>query len=153
MRSFACAQERASLGADLIAELRDLAGSQGVTLFTLLMAGWNLMLHRLSGQDDVPLGIFVAGQAAMGVRDLTGLCVNFLPFRSSYQAEESVMGYLERLQMDSYDAYDHQHYTVGRLAAGLHVPRIPAGRRSFSRRSRMRRQPRGSTSRVSRRGR
>ncbi len=126
VRSFACAQERATMPADLIAELRQLAAAQGVTLFTVLMASWQLMLHRLSGQDDVPLGIFVAGQSAMGVRDLTGLCVNFLPLRSQYVAQESAADYLDRLKLASYDAYDHQHYTVGRLAAALHVPRDPS---------------------------
>ena len=59
----------------------------------------------------------------MGARDLVGPCASFLPLRGEVKPGDSLSDYLARLKCSTFDAYDHQHYTVGKLASKLHVPR------------------------------
>ena len=123
VRSFAHGTERTIIEADLVAAVSGLAAAQGVTPFVVYLAAWEILLHKLSGQDSFSSGIFVSGQSAMGARDLTGLCSNHLPLRVSVTPEEPIAEYLRRSRDTTFDAIDHQHYTVGKLASTLRLPR------------------------------
>lgn len=123
VRSFAYGSHQVAIGSDLATAIKDLAVAQGVTPFTVLLAGWELLLHRLSGQTDFASGVFVSGQASMGVRDLVGLCAGLLPLRVRVDPDEPVADHLARLKLSTFDAFDHQHHTVAKLASELHVPR------------------------------
>ncbi len=123
VRSFEYGTERVAIGEDLLTSLRDFAVAQGVSLFVVLLAAWEILLHRLSGQSEFASGVYVAGQASMGARDLVGLCANFLPLRVHVTPEESLSDYLRRSTQRAFDAFDHQHYAVGKLASALGLPR------------------------------
>lgn len=123
LRAFESSQERVLIGTDLVAALRRLAAEEGVSLFTVLLGAWQILLHRLSGQEEFAIGLVAAGQASMGVRDLVGSCANLVPLQARMAPDERVSDFLSRLKWSSYDAYDHQHYTVGKLASALNLPR------------------------------
>ncbi len=123
IRTFEYGTERLAIGADLLKALRDLAVAEGVSLFVVLLTAWEILLHRLSGQTEFASGVYVAGQASMGARDLVGLCANFLPLRVRVTPEESVSDYLRRSRQSAFEAFDHQHYAIGRLASALGLPR------------------------------
>ena len=123
VRTFACGSERAVVETELLADLRDLATAEGVTTFVVLLAAWEMLLHRLSGQGEFASGVFVSGQAFMGADDLVGLCANLLPLRARAVAGESVADYLRRLKSSTFDALDNQCHSVGALATALNVPR------------------------------
>ena len=59
----------------------------------------------------------------MGVHDLVGLCANLLPMRVAITPDETLAEFLTRVKADTYDAFDHQHLGVGRLASALRLPR------------------------------
>jgi amino acid adenylation domain-containing protein/non-ribosomal peptide synthase protein (TIGR01720 family) len=122
-RSFVYGTGSALLGQDLLAALRDTAVKHGVTPFIVLLAAWEVLLHRLSGQSEFASGVYVAGQQSMGVRDLVGLCASLLPLRALVDPEERLSDHLRRLKRDTYAAFDAQHCGVGRLASALHLPR------------------------------
>ncbi len=69
--------------------LRALAQRAGTTLFTVLMAGWAVVLQRLSRQDDVVIGIPAAGRPQAELAPLVGFFVNTLPIRVRLSAEDS----------------------------------------------------------------
>ncbi len=123
VRSFEYGTHRVAIGEDLFAALKDLAVAQGVTPFIVLLAAWEILLHRLSGQTEFASGVFVAGQPSMGVRDLVGLCAGLLPLRARITPDERLSDYLTRLKRSTFDAFDNQHYTVGKLASALHLSR------------------------------
>ena len=69
------------ISAELGRRLSALAAARGMTLFSLLLTGWALLLGRLSRQDDVVIGTPSAGRTAPGSETLIGFFVNTLALR------------------------------------------------------------------------
>ena len=107
-------------------ELRRVAAQKGATLFATLLAGYYVLLHRLTGQHDIVVGIPTAGQLAFDARDLVGHCVNFLPLRSPIEESASFVDHLASVRSRLLDGYDHQNYTYGSLIQKVALPRDPS---------------------------
>ncbi|MEU9737406.1 amino acid adenylation domain-containing protein [Streptomyces sp. NPDC048002] len=93
------------------AALAAVARDCGVTLNTVVLVAWGLVLRRLTGRDDVLFGMTVSGRTAdvEGVENLVGLLVNTLPARVVVRAGESLTELLERVQDDQIDLMEHHH--------------------------------------------
>ena len=109
--------------------LRRASAQHRTTLLTFLLAGFKVLLHRLSGQEDLVVGVPAAGQidtvleSSDGGQALVGHCVNLLPVRSQCSRDQSFQAYLMSLKSEILDAYDHQSLTFSRLLELLNVPR------------------------------
>ncbi|HZF37309.1 MAG TPA: amino acid adenylation domain-containing protein [Blastocatellia bacterium] len=125
LQSYAGARERFSLGSELSTRLLQFSAQQGVTPFMLLLSAVNLLLHKLSGQDDVVIGIPVAGQAGFG-GILIGYCLNVLPVRSRIGEAMSFDEYLDSTKRTLLDAYERQAYPFNLLVKNLKIPRDPS---------------------------
>ena len=125
-RSFASRREDLRLDAHETIALRELAASQGLSLFVLLFGMYGAMVARLSGQSDVVVGVSSAGQAATGLQNLVGHCVNLLPVRLHVDVEHSFAKYVQQVRDKVLDAQEHQSAGFGRLLQHLQVPRDPA---------------------------
>ncbi|MDR3445562.1 MULTISPECIES: non-ribosomal peptide synthetase [unclassified Dyella] len=125
-RSFHSRREDLSLDASLVADIKRMGAQRGASLYATLLAGFGLLLQRLSGQDDVVIGIPSAGQAAGGHQDLVGHCVNVLPLRVMLDTAAPFEDSLKQVRSDMLDAFDHQQYTLGSLLARLALPRDPS---------------------------
>ena len=111
------------LPADLLARVRKLGAAHGASLFATLIAGFGTLLHRLTGQDDLVVGVPAAGQAAAGLEGLVGHCVHMLPLRLFPQAEQPFATLVDACRVTVLDAYDHQSVTFGRLLQALPMQR------------------------------
>src|SRR5258708_31947378 len=78
-RTYAGAHQRRGLSSAVSVAARQQAAEQGCTIFTVLLAAFTTLLHRLSGQDDLVVGVPAAAQVLGGHRNLVGHCVNLLP--------------------------------------------------------------------------
>ncbi len=125
-RGFASCREDHELDADLVSAIRRLGARRGASLFATLLGSFASLLSRLSGQDDVVVGIPAAGQAVDGHANLVGHCVNLLPLRFGLQAGASVESVVDDAQALLLDALEHQRFTFGTLLKTLRVPRDPA---------------------------
>jgi amino acid adenylation domain-containing protein len=125
-RSFASAREDHVLDATLVAAVRRLGGRHGASLFAALLAGFAGVLARLSGQDDVVIGIPAAGQSVDEHDDIVGHCVNLLPLRCRIDPAQPFGVLLDATQNSLLDALDHQRYTYGELLKKLRVARDPS---------------------------
>src|SRR6185503_857140 len=81
------------------------------------------LMHRLSGQTDIVLGLGAAGQAITGKTCLVGHCVNLLPIRTRLQPDASFKESLGAIKKSMLDAYDHHQCTLGSLLQHTSVPR------------------------------
>jgi amino acid adenylation domain-containing protein len=106
-----------TLGPRLTAGLREASRREGSTLFMSLLGGVMIVLHRLTGQDDVTVGIPSAGRPFPGSGSLVGHCVDLLPVRSPRHAE--MRGYLRELRGRLLDAYEHEAFSYARLRERL----------------------------------
>lgn len=122
-RSFASRRRDTRLGADLVADLKRLGGQSGASLFGVLLSGFAALLARLTGQNDIVVGVPAAGQSATGMESLVGHCVNLLPVRTRIDAAGRVIDLLRSTQASLLDAFDHQQYTFGSLLKKLRFER------------------------------
>jgi non-ribosomal peptide synthetase component F len=126
VKSFRGDTVRRTIGTGLYQRLKHFGAQQGCTLFATLLAGFKTLLHRLTGQNDIVVGIPAAGQSLLETESVVGHCVNFLPLRVSFEGDPSVATLLSRVRSELLDAYDHQNYTYGSLVQKLGLRRDPS---------------------------
>ncbi|WP_438281541.1 condensation domain-containing protein, partial [Pseudomonas alabamensis] len=103
--------------------LKALSRDAGVTLYSTLLAGFQLMLHRLSGSDDVLVGADVAGRAQPELEALIGFFINVLPLRSRWQPDLSLRQYLAQVQSTALGAFEHQDLPFDQIVDAVGAPR------------------------------
>ena len=96
------------LPADLCGALRQLSQRHGCTMFMTLLAGWAIVLSRLSGQDEVVIGAPIANRQRGELENLIGFFVNTLALRVRLGDNPSVADLLGRVRADTLDVYAHQ---------------------------------------------
>ncbi|SDD32166.1 amino acid adenylation domain-containing protein [Mucilaginibacter pineti] len=123
VRTFKSHRDDFDLDAELASALKKLAKANGTSFVTTLLAAFELFLQRISGQEEIILGLPAAGQSATGNYRLIGHCVNLLALRSYPKGEQSFKTYLKARTSAILDAYDHQLYTFGSLLKKLNISR------------------------------
>jgi amino acid adenylation domain-containing protein len=115
------------LDRELYEGLKKLSAKNGCSLYVTMLSSFQLLLHRLTRQDEVVVGISTAGQSLVDGASLVGHCVNFLPMLSELNGTETVQEHLRATRTSLLDAQDHQEFTYGSLLRKLAVERA-AGR-------------------------
>ncbi len=103
--------------------LRQLARREGATLFMALLAGWQGLLGRYSGQEDVVVGTPVAGRTRAELEGLVGFFVNMLALRGDLAGEPTWAALLGRVRAEALGAYTHQEVPFERLVEELATER------------------------------
>ncbi|HEX4481396.1 MAG TPA: amino acid adenylation domain-containing protein [Rudaea sp.] len=117
--SFAADTLRHAFSADATSSLRQLAKQCGGTLYSVLLAGFGVLLSRLSGQREFAVGIPFAGQALAGSGSLIGDGVNTLPLRMNIDPDEGFVDCVRRCHLQLLDAADNQDLTLHTLLRAL----------------------------------
>jgi acyl transferase domain-containing protein len=91
-------RETCKLESHLTAQVQDFARSKGCTPFMVLLSVYLILLHRLTGQEDILIGIPAAGRSLPGSANLVGYCAHLLPIRSHLQGAPSFQDYLAAMQ-------------------------------------------------------
>jgi amino acid adenylation domain-containing protein len=107
----------------LYQKLKKATPSLGGTLFSTLLATFATLLHRLTGQEDVVIGVPAAGQTLAGRDELIGHCLNFLPFRLRPEGSRPFREFASEVKGEVLEAFEHQNYTFGSLLKQLDLPR------------------------------
>ncbi|HVP65957.1 MAG TPA: amino acid adenylation domain-containing protein [Anaeromyxobacteraceae bacterium] len=126
MKTYAADRYDHVLAAALVERLRKAGAKNGASLFVSLLAGFEALLYRLSGQADLVVAIPSAGQAVGGHPTLVGHCVNTLPVRTVLDGEASFAKLLGAVRTAMLDAQDHSLFTLGELLRKLPIARDPS---------------------------
>jgi non-ribosomal peptide synthetase component F len=105
--------------------LTALAREQGMTLFMLLLASYQLVLKQLGGQEQFLLGTDVSGRPLAEHNDVIGFFVNQLTLRCDLHGEPTLGGFLERVRDEARRAYAHQGLPFDLVVSALAPQRRP----------------------------
>ena len=114
-----------TLDPQLVTALERLGHEHGATLHMTLLAAFQALLGRWSGQDDFGIGVPVAGRARPEVEDVVGLFVNTLVLRAELAGDPSFSDLLTRVRGHAVDAYAHQDVPLERVVEDLRPDRAP----------------------------
>jgi amino acid adenylation domain-containing protein/non-ribosomal peptide synthase protein (TIGR01720 family) len=112
-----------AVSAELADALQVLASSRKATLFMVLLAGFAVLLSRLSGQADIPIGIPIAGRGRMETEGLIGFFVNTLALRINLADDPGSLAIVDRVREETLGAYAHQDLPFEKLVVELHPER------------------------------
>jgi amino acid adenylation domain-containing protein len=107
----------------LTESLKALSQREGVTLFMLLVAAWQVLLARYSGQDDILVGTEVANRTRGETEPLIGFFVNLLVLRTDMGGDPTFLELLRRVKETALAAYAHQDVPFDRLVEELQPER------------------------------
>jgi amino acid adenylation domain-containing protein len=108
---------------EFLEKLKVFSKEQEVTLFMVLMAGINTMLHRYTGLDDIIIGTPIAGRDHSDLENQMGLYLNTLPIRTKLKVDNSFLELLATQKETLLGAYDHQSYPFDALVGKLDLKR------------------------------
>src|SRR6185312_10120212 len=106
LRTYGGHRETLRLDANLAGSLRALSREQGSTLFMTLLSAYALLLHRLSSQDELVVGVPVAGRGLEGSERLVGYCAHVLPVRSRLAGQPAWTDFLGTLKSEILSDYE-----------------------------------------------
>ncbi|WP_041598640.1 hybrid non-ribosomal peptide synthetase/type I polyketide synthase [Hahella chejuensis] len=115
------------LSPQLDGALRALAKQRGTTLFSLMLAAYQLLLHRLCGQQRIIVATPVHGRSRPEFQALVGDFVNLAPVSSRFDPELSLDAYLRNQQHTLLDALAHGDYPLPLLVERLGLQRNGRG--------------------------
>jgi amino acid adenylation domain-containing protein len=107
----------------LAGAVRALARSEGATPFMTLLATFQAVLHRHSGQDDFAVGTPVANRGRAEVEGLVGYFINMLALRADLSGNPSFRTLLGRVRAEALGAFEHQELPLEHLIEALHPGR------------------------------
>ena len=105
--------------ASLFADLEQLGRRESATLFMTMFAGFVALLHRLSGQDDISVGVPVANRTHDAVEQVVGTFVNILALRVDLAGNPTFGELLRRVRATALDAFAHQDVPFDKLVQEL----------------------------------
>lgn len=123
VQDYAGAQHEFHLGAEMAASLRAVAKSHGVTLYTVLLAIFFVLLKRLTSQTDIIVGSPFANRALSETDDLLGLFINNVVLRADMAQAETFADLLKQLRQAHSEAMDNQGAPFEKLVEKLNPQR------------------------------
>ena len=123
VQSYRGARLALTLDAELAAGLQQVAQQHNVTLFMLLLASFQALLHRYSGQDDIRVGVPMANRHRLETERLIGFFVNTQVLRARFHTPLAVDALLEQVRQAALGAQEHQDLPFEQLVEALQPTR------------------------------
>ncbi|HKV09763.1 MAG TPA: amino acid adenylation domain-containing protein [Thermoanaerobaculia bacterium] len=123
VRTYRGAVERFAFPGELLEAVRELGKKTGTTPFMVLLAAFDAVLHRYTGQERLLVATPVAGRTHREVEDLVGFFINTLVLSADLSGDPSFADFLARTRETALDAFAHQDLPFDRLVEDLQPER------------------------------
>lgn len=131
VQTFRGALQPFALSPVLSEALRELSRREGVTLFMTLLAAFNALLHRYSGQQDILMGSITAGRNCPGTEKLLGFFLNTVVLRTGLEGDPAFRELLQRVRTVTLGALAHDDVPLDQLVKELQPERDLSGNPLF----------------------
>lgn len=125
-RTFACEVLEVSFEDELLTKAKEFSGKQKVSLNHTLLSIFEIFLSHWTQQNDIIVGLPVAGQLLMNKPSLIGHCVHLLPLRSKINPNQTFSEYLQSRRKSYNQTLDHQAISFGSMVQDLQIKRDPS---------------------------
>ncbi|MBW4575168.1 MAG: amino acid adenylation domain-containing protein [Aphanothece sp. CMT-3BRIN-NPC111] len=123
VQSYKGARQPIALPKALTEALEALSQQEGITLFMTLLAAFQTLLYRYTGQDDIAVGSPIANRNRSDIEPLIGFFVNSLVLRTDLSGNPTFRELLSRVKEVALGAYAHQDLPFEKLVEELHPER------------------------------
>jgi amino acid adenylation domain-containing protein/FkbM family methyltransferase len=111
------------IGSEAAWQLKRLTLEKDVTLFMVLLSLLNILLSRLSSQEDVVVGAPIAGRVSTEMEQVMGMFVNTLALRNYPSGQKTFCRFLQEVKTRTLSAFENQEYQFEELVEKLSVNR------------------------------
>mgnify|MGYP005834128821 CR=1 FL=1 len=111
------------LDSEAAKELNKLASETGSTLYMVLLAAYNVLLSKYTGQEDIIVGSPVAGRLHTDLDSIIGMFVNTLAMRNYPESKKTFKEFLTEVRDNALKAYENQDYQFEELVEKLDIIR------------------------------
>jgi amino acid adenylation domain-containing protein len=119
------ATHRFTVAPALSRQIKQLAQANGATLYTTLLAAFQVLLYRYTGQQDLVVGSPSAGRGGMELSDMIGYFVNPVALRANLSGNPPFTTLLSQVRQTVLAALEHQAYPFPLLVERLDLARFP----------------------------
>ncbi len=123
--SYHGASESITLSPEVLNDLKKLAHDHGTTLFTVMLAAYQALLQKYTGQPEILTGCPTAGRSRAGFESVVGYFVNPVVVRSRIGSGQTFHGLLSHVRQNVFGAFEHQNYPFEMLVDRLQPERDP----------------------------
>jgi amino acid adenylation domain-containing protein len=123
VQSYRGAHALVEIDKEIVEGLKGISRQEGATLFMVLVAAFQTLLYRMSGQSDISTGTPIAGRTRAETENLIGFFVNTVVLRTKIEGGESFRGLVGRVKEVTLGAYGHQDVPFEMLVEELKVER------------------------------
>ncbi len=122
-QTFRGGREFLELDSQTVAALRKLSADEGATLFMTLLAAFEVLLRRYTGQDDFVVGSPVAGRRYPGTEGMIGFFVNTVALRARFEGNPTFRDFLRRTRDTVLHAFEHEDLPFEKLVEEIQPER------------------------------
>ena len=108
---------------ELTSRLYNIARENKATLYMVLLAAYNALLYKMTGQEDIVVGTPIAGRPHADMQNIIGMFVNTLAMRNNPTGTKSFRGFLLEVKENALGAYENQDYQFEELIDKLKIER------------------------------
>lgn len=103
--------------------IRKAANREDITLFTFLLSAYYVLLNKITDQDDIVIGVTVAGRQQEGMEKVLGMFVDTLPVRNLINKEMTFKQFLCQVNDKALNCFENQNYQFENLINELDIER------------------------------
>jgi hypothetical protein len=111
------------IDSEMTSELRALAHREGATMFMIMLTAYNILLSKLTAQEDIVVGVPVSGRLNTDFENVIGMFLNMLPVRNYPTSQVSFNAFLQDVKSRTLACLQHQSYPYETLIDDLNVKR------------------------------
>lgn len=121
IRSFKGDTITVHVGKELASYIKNLATESGTTLYMLLLAVYNILLSKYTGQEDIIVGSISSGRHQMDLDNMVGMFLNNIVMRNKPAADKNFNDFLAEVKSNALATYENQDYPFELLVDKLGV--------------------------------